>query len=263
MHLIEARTNFPNLVPGTLNVDIPEEYIVFADAVVLPHEYPLNQTSNLNETIKFERCLVEGYKALIMRPDSHEIGDGKFHGKKHLELMGQVNFREALSLKDGSIVDIEVRGDEQWWKSGIEIKGMEPERRPNKEKSQTNFVTTKEAGPKRSPEPAHDPQDLERLLVSRERAGDVEGMTALYEPNAVLAVDDGRLVRGKEAIREFYAGVVASGRKFNFGEQRAALISGDLALTSTRLPDGSVTAEVARRQDDGTWLWVIDRFSIL
>jgi hypothetical protein len=26
--------------------------------------------------------------------------------------------------------------------------------------------------------------------------------------------------------------------------------------------DGSVTAEVARRQADGTWLWVIDKFSI-
>ena len=27
--------------------------------------------------------------------------------------------------------------------------------------------------------------------------------------------------------------------------------------TSTRLADGSVTAEVARRRGDGTWLWVI------
>src|SRR5262249_16055449 len=112
-------------------------------------------------------------------------------------------------------------------------------------------------------EPARDPRDLERLLVSRERAGDVVGMTALYESDAVLPVADGRLVGGKEAIREFYDGVVASGRKFSFGEQRAALVSGDLALTSTRLPDGSVTAEVARRQHDGAWLWVIDRFSIL
>ena len=259
MHLIEARTQFLNLVPGTLNVDIPEEYIVFADAVVLPHEYPLNQTSNLNETIKFERCIVEGYKALIMRPDSHEIGDGQFHGKKHLELMGQVKFREVLGLANGSIVEVEVGGDEQWWKSGTEAKGLEPERRSMKEKLQPSFVVTKEAGR----EPARDPQDLERLLVSRERAGDVEGMAALYEPAAVLVGDDGRLVRGKEAIREFYAAVVASRRKFSFGEQRAALISGDLALTSTRMPDGSITAEVARRQNDGTWLWVIDRFSIL
>jgi hypothetical protein len=113
-----------------------------------------------------------------------------------------------------------------------------------------------------SREPARDPQDLERLLVSRQRAGGVDGMAILYEPHAVLYCGDGRLMHGREAIRAFYAGLVASGRKFDFGDQRPAIISGDLALTSTRLPDGSVTAEIARRQGDGTWLWVIDQFSI-
>lgn len=110
---------------------------------------------------------------------------------------------------------------------------------------------------------AHDPQDLERLLVSRERAGDVDGMAALYEPHAVLDCGDGQLALGREAIRAFYAGVVAMGRKYDFGDQRPATISGDLALTSTRCPDGSLTAEVARRQGDGTWLWVIDKFSVV
>jgi len=113
-----------------------------------------------------------------------------------------------------------------------------------------------------SHEPARDPQDLERLLVSRERAGDVDGMAALYEPHAVLDCGDGRLTLGREAIRAFYAGLVAMGRKFDFGDQRPAIMSGDLALTSTRLPGGRVTAEIARRQGDGTWLWVIDQFSI-
>jgi hypothetical protein len=103
-------------------------------------------------------------------------------------------------------------------------------------------------------EPARDPQDLERLLVSRERAGDVDGMVALYEPHAVLDDGGGRLMVGREAIRAFYAGVVATGRKYDFGNQRPAIISGDLALTSTRSADGSVTAEIARRQADGTWL---------
>jgi ketosteroid isomerase-like protein len=111
-------------------------------------------------------------------------------------------------------------------------------------------------------EPARDPQHLERLLVSRERAGDVDGMAALYEPDAVLDCGDGRLKLGREAIRAFYAGLVTMGQKFDFGDQRPATISGDLALTSTRLPDGRVTAEIARRQGDGTWLWVIDQFAI-
>ena len=111
-------------------------------------------------------------------------------------------------------------------------------------------------------EPARDPQDLERLLVSRQWVGDVDGMTALYEAYAVVDCGNGRLLVGKEAIRAYYAGLVAMGRKFEVGDQRPAIISGDLALTSTRLPDGSVTAEIARRQGDGTWRWVIDQFSM-
>jgi hypothetical protein len=102
---------------------------------------------------------------------------------------------------------------------------------------------------------------LERLLVMRERAGDVEGMVALFEPDAVVDTGDGRLTRGTEAIRALFGEFVALGRKFEFGDQRPAVISGNLALTSTRLADGSVTAEVARRQSDGTWLWVIDKYS--
>jgi hypothetical protein len=121
-----------------------------------------------------------------------------------------------------------------------------------------SFVMTDKAGH----EPARDPQDLERLLVTRQRAGDIDGMTALYEPHAVIDVGFGQLVVGWKAIRAFFASLVASGQNFNFGEQRAAIISGDLALTSTRSPDGSVTTEVARQQSDGTWLWVIDRFSV-
>lgn len=108
----------------------------------------------------------------------------------------------------------------------------------------------------------YDPQDLERFLVSREWAGDVDGMVALYEPEAVIDCGEGKLIRGKEAIRKYFAEVVSTGRKFDRGEQRAAVISGDLALTSTLLPDGRVTSEVARRQSDGTWLWVIDKFSV-
>jgi ketosteroid isomerase-like protein len=110
-------------------------------------------------------------------------------------------------------------------------------------------------------EPAHDPQDLERLFVLRENAGDVDGMAALYEYRALLDYGGG-LLHGREEIRKFFSELVAAGRKFEMGEQRQALICGDLALTSTRCSNGTVTAEVARRQNDGTWLWVIDQFSI-
>ena len=114
-----------------------------------------------------------------------------------------------------------------------------------------------------SREPARDPQDLERLLVSRQREGDVDGMLALFEPHAVIDSSNGGLTTGRDAIRAFYVELVATGRKFELGVQRPALVSGDLALTSTHLPDGSVTSEVARRQHDGTWLWVVDKYSVM
>jgi len=109
---------------------------------------------------------------------------------------------------------------------------------------------------------ALDHQDLARLLVSRANAGDVEGMVALYEPDAVLACGDGRSAVGTDAIRKFYTDLLAAGRTFDLGEQRPAMLRENLALTSTRLPNGIVTAEVARKQIDGRWLWVIDQPSI-
>lgn len=66
--------------------------------------------------------------------------------------------------------------------------------------------------------PARDPQDLERLLVARQRAGDVEGMMSLYEPQAVVDCGDGKVLRGTDAIRAYFAGTVAAGRTFAVGE---------------------------------------------
>lgn len=106
------------------------------------------------------------------------------------------------------------------------------------------------------------PQDLARQLVFREQAGDVEGMATLYERDAMLDIGDGHVARGRDAIQAFYADLVATGRRFELAAQREAIVNGDLALTSTRLPDGTVTAEVARRQADGTWLWAIDQPAI-
>lgn len=111
-------------------------------------------------------------------------------------------------------------------------------------------------------EKIRDPQDLARELVSRELAGDADAMAALYDSSAVLYTGNGREAVGRDAIRFFYAGLIAAGRKFELGEQRPAVVKGDLALTSTRLPNGTVTAEIAQKQADGTWLWIIDQPSI-
>jgi ketosteroid isomerase-like protein len=107
--------------------------------------------------------------------------------------------------------------------------------------------------------PVLQPEDIARFFVERANAGDVEGLVALYEPDAVVAGPNGAEVRGHEAIRAFYAELLASRPQFEAGDQRPALRQGPIALTSTRLRNGTVTVEIARQQPDGTWLWAVDQ----
>jgi len=104
---------------------------------------------------------------------------------------------------------------------------------------------------------AAEPEDLGRLFLERANARDVDGVAALYEPDAVLASTAGDHVTGGEAIRRLYEALLADPPQFA-GEVRPAVRCGDLALTSTRFRGGA-TAEIARRQSDGTWLWVADQ----
>ncbi|MEV0110484.1 nuclear transport factor 2 family protein [Nocardia sp. NPDC050799] len=112
-------------------------------------------------------------------------------------------------------------------------------------------------------EQAWQPEDLSRLVVERLNAGDVEGLVALYEPDAVLALPGSRVAAGSSEIRTAYEHFVADAPAFTPGRQLPTVRNGDVALTSVRLGDGGVTVEVARRQADGTWLWMIDQPSLL
>lgn len=71
----------------------------------------------------------------------------------------------------------------------------------------------------RNDEPIRDPQELERLLVARAAAGDVEGMVALYEPDTVVAIGGGKFARGADEIRQFFYDLLATGFVFHAGEQ--------------------------------------------
>jgi hypothetical protein len=110
---------------------------------------------------------------------------------------------------------------------------------------------------------AEAPEDLNRLVVERLNAGDVDGLVALYEPDAVLALPGGGVAVGHEEIRRAYERIVADRPVFTRGRQGPTLRNCDLALTSVRLPGGGATVEVARRQPDGTWLWAIDQPNVL
>jgi ketosteroid isomerase-like protein len=108
-------------------------------------------------------------------------------------------------------------------------------------------------------EPAREPNDLGRFFVERANAADLEGLVALYTPDAVLEFPPGEIAVGTEAIRATFERMLASRPTFQPGQQAPALVSGDVALTSTRGASGGITAEVARRQPDGSWLWAVDQ----
>ncbi|SEC88293.1 Ketosteroid isomerase homolog [Amycolatopsis lurida] len=106
---------------------------------------------------------------------------------------------------------------------------------------------------------ATEPNDLGKFFIERGNAGDVDGLVALYEPDAVLAFPPGNIAKGHTEIRKVYEEFVAAAPELLPGRQHPALVGGDLALTASTLTTGEATIEVARRQPDGSWLWVLDQ----
>jgi ketosteroid isomerase-like protein len=109
-----------------------------------------------------------------------------------------------------------------------------------------------------------DARDLHRLVEEAFNAGDVDGLVALYEPDAAMATPDGGIVRGHTAIREQWAAFVALGGTIAMVTRHAveagdgALLSNDWQFVGGGMELSSRTSEVARRQPDGTWKYVID-----
>ncbi len=117
--------------------------------------------------------------------------------------------------------------------------------------------------------PVSNPEDLQRLFAERANAGDLDGLIALYEDGAAFVGPDGEDASGSDAIRERLQGLLAMAPQITPTSSRA-VIAGDLALLSNRWRmtlgpgDGERaglegrSTEVARRQDDGSWRYVID-----
>ncbi len=109
-------------------------------------------------------------------------------------------------------------------------------------------------------EKAIKPEDITRLFVERANAKDAEGLSLLYEEDAVMAFPLGQQTVGRKAIRELWEGALQHMPAFVPEEPLPTLISGDLALTSTPPSDGKgARAQVVRRQSDGSWLRVLDQ----
>ena len=117
--------------------------------------------------------------------------------------------------------------------------------------------------------PARKPEELDVLFANAINAGDIEGLIKLYEPGASLLPEPGQVVSGAKAIREALGGFLAMKPRIKLDGKKLAE-AGDIALTTSKWVLEGIgangepvriegqSAEVARRQPDGTWLFVID-----
>ena len=86
-------------------------------------------------------------------------------------------------------------------------------------------------------QPANKPNDLEKLFVERTNAGDLEGLMALYAPNAIIADGDDVIAVGQKQSRKFFTKFLAQCPQVDSSLQAPALCSG-----------GGAAAGAARRR---------------
>lgn len=116
---------------------------------------------------------------------------------------------------------------------------------------------------------ARSPEEIDRVFERELNAANLEGLLALYEPTATFTVEPGKVVAGTAAIKEALAGFLALKPRIALSS-RVLGNAGDVALVSSKwtlkgtAPDGAAvdlsgeSAEVVRRQADGTWKFVVD-----
>ena len=112
--------------------------------------------------------------------------------------------------------------------------------------------------------------DLHRKFESAVNSGDLDALAALYEPNAVLIPSPGQIARGMAEIRSALAGLLSTRPTIRLETatvfettEGIALLHGKWTLKATG-PDGNpfetagTSAEIARRQPGGGWLYLLD-----
>jgi uncharacterized protein (TIGR02246 family) len=116
--------------------------------------------------------------------------------------------------------------------------------------------------------PASTPADICRIFRQAMATGDLDSVLAIYDPEVVFLNESGKAVKGKQQLRQELAPLVAAKADFAF-DIKQIVESADIALMHTRWqvshpqPMSVYAIEVARRQPDGTWCWLIgDPFTV-
>jgi len=116
---------------------------------------------------------------------------------------------------------------------------------------------------------AKTPQWICSLFKRYMAAGDLDSVLGLYDEEAVFLNQSGEAKRSRQGLKEELAPFAAEKARFEF-KVRQVIQSGDIALMHTDWKVSSLNhqaslraIEVARRQPDGTWRWLIgDSYSI-
>ena len=117
--------------------------------------------------------------------------------------------------------------------------------------------------------PRGTPDAVLQSIVDGINAGDLDSLMTLYEPGAVFATQPGKLTDGVPGIGEALSNFVAAKGRLDLKVTRVleaddvALVIGVWSFVGTG-PGGQPlrlsarSADVLRRQEDGTWRFVID-----
>ena len=113
------------------------------------------------------------------------------------------------------------------------------------------------------------PEKVLASIVDGINSGDLDYLMRLYEPQAAFASQPGTLNHGLPGVREALAGFIAMKGTLDIKVTRVleaselALVIGRWSFVGTG-PDGTPVklsghnADVLRRQEDGSWRFVID-----
>lgn len=116
---------------------------------------------------------------------------------------------------------------------------------------------------------AYNPEEVGKLFAEAFSSGNLESAVALCEPQASLVSQPGKVVTGREAIREALKDYFALKPRLDI-EVKSIIQAGEIALSRSTWsltgigPDGNPVqmsghgSEVVRRQANGTWLMLID-----
>ena len=116
--------------------------------------------------------------------------------------------------------------------------------------------------------PAKNPAEVCKLFQQYMAAGDVEAVLSVYDPQAVFLNQVRHVSRSREELRQELTPLVAAKARFDFTIKQIVEADG-IALMHTEWtisgpqPMKAYAIEVARRQQDGTWRWLIgDPFTV-